>query len=97
MELENLEQSKSTWGGSRAGAGRPKGATNKIPKQVKENIVEVFEELGGLEAMVDWAKSDPKNQTEFYRFYARLAPIEQKITGDAENPLQIAVGWQSNK
>jgi hypothetical protein len=45
--------------------------------QVKENIVAVFDELGGLEEMVNWAKSDPKHQTEFYRFYSRLAPIEQ--------------------
>jgi hypothetical protein len=31
MEHENLEEQKSSWGGSRAGAGRPQGATNKIP------------------------------------------------------------------
>ena len=93
MEHENLEEQKSSWGGSRAGAGRPKGATNKIPKQVKENIVAVFDELGGLEEMVNWAKSDPKHQTEFYRFYGRLAPIEQKVTGDPDQPLNIGIGW----
>ena len=93
MEHENLEEAKSSWGGSRAGAGRPKGATNKIPKQVKENIVAVFDELGGLDGMVDWAKSDPKNQTEFYRFYARLAPIEQKVTGDPDEPISIGISW----
>ena len=93
MEHENLEEQKSSWGGSRAGAGRPKGATNKIPKQVKENIVAVFDELGGLDGMVEWARSDPKNQTEFYRFYSRLAPIEQRVTGDPEQPLNIGVSW----
>jgi len=43
--------------------------------------------------MVNWAKSDPKNQTEFYRFYSRLAPIEQKVVGDPDQPLNIGVGW----
>jgi hypothetical protein len=93
MEHENLEEQKSSWGGSRAGAGRPKGATNKIPKQVKENIVAVFDELGGLDGMVEWARSDPKNQTEFYRFYSRLAPIEQKVTGDPDEPISIGISW----
>jgi hypothetical protein len=93
MEHENLEEAKSSWGGSRAGAGRPKGATNKIPKQVRENIVAVFDELGGLKEMVNWAKSDPKNQTEFYRFYTRLAPMEQKVVGDPDQPLNIGFSW----
>jgi hypothetical protein len=56
MEHENLDQEKSSWGGSRAGAGRPQGATNKIPKQVKEKVLRRnFDELGGLEEMVNWA------------------------------------------
>jgi hypothetical protein len=93
MEVDNLEQTKSNHGGLRAGAGRPKGATNKVPRQVKESILEVFDELGGTDGMLEWAKSDPKNQTEFYKMYGRLAPIEQKVTGDSEQPLHHLFGW----
>jgi len=93
MEVEKIDQDKSTHGGSRAGAGRPKGVPNKVSRQVKENIISVFEELGGREAMTEWAKRDERNMTEFYRMYTKMAPIEQKITGDAENPIQMAIGW----
>ena len=52
---------------------RPKGVPNKIGAQAKENIVAVFTRLGGTAAMAEWAR---KNQTEFYRPYARLIPSE---------------------
>lgn len=52
---------------------RPAGSKNKVGAQVKENIVAVFNRLGGTAGMAKWAEN---NQTEFYRFYARLAPTE---------------------
>ena len=52
---------------------RPKGVPNKVGAQAKENIVAVFTRLGGTAAMADWAR---RNQTEFYRLYARLIPSE---------------------
>lgn len=94
MELDNLEEEKSSHGGLRAGAGRPKGSTNKIPRRVKEDIIEVFELLGGTEQMLNWAKADPRHQTEFYKMYGRLAPTEQKVVGDADQPIHTVFGWQ---
>jgi hypothetical protein len=94
MELDNLEDQKSSHGGLRAGAGRPKGSTNKIPRRVKEDIIEVFEALGGTDGMLNWALADDKNKTEFYRMYGRLAPTEQKVVGDAEQPIHTVFGWQ---
>ena len=52
---------------------RPKGAPNKIGRSVKENVVAVFERIGGLDAMSRWAQ---RNQNEFYRLYSRLMPTE---------------------
>ena len=52
---------------------RPKGVPNKVGAQAKENIVAVFTRLGGTAAMAAWAR---RNQTEFYRLYARLIPSE---------------------
>lgn len=56
---------------------RTKGAKNKYGAQAKENIVAVFNRLGGTSAMADWAK---EHQSDFYRMYAALAPKE--ITAD---------------
>lgn len=61
------------------GRGRRPGSVNKIGKLVKENILAVFEGLGGTEAMIRWAK---KNRTEFYKLYARLVPTQVVATVD---------------
>lgn len=36
-----------------------------------------FDEIGGAAAMTEWAP----DQTEFYKLYARLIPIEQQRDG----------------
>lgn len=54
-------------------AGRPKGSPNKVTRDVKDNILAVFTRLGGTAAMARWAQN---NQTEFYRLYARLIPLQ---------------------
>ena len=50
-----------------------KGVPNKIGAQVKENVVAVFNRLGGTAEMANWAS---RHKTEFYRLYARLLPTE---------------------
>jgi len=59
-------------------AGRPKGSRNKVTATAKENIVAVFTRLGSTAAMARWAKN---NETEFYKLYARLIPVEQHVSG----------------
>jgi hypothetical protein len=65
-----------------AGKGRPKGSPNKTTVKVKEVFEMAFEELGGVDALVTWARSEP---TEFYKQYAKLLPVQ--ITGDRDNPV----------
>ena len=89
--LDNLEQDKSNHGGLRAGAGRPKGATNRIPRVAKENIIKAFEDLGGVEGLVNWAKADAKNQGDFYKIYGRLLPIENNISGVDGEPIELSL------
>lgn len=93
-EIDNLEQDKSNRGGLRAGAGRPRGATNKIPRVAKENIIRAFEDLGGIDGLVLWAKSDSKNQGEFYKIYGRLLPIENNISGADGEPFKMVISWE---
>jgi hypothetical protein len=53
--------------------GKPKGATNKMTKSVKEAFEIAFNELqGDSEAnLTNWAKD---NTTEFYKLAAKLIP-----------------------
>ena len=60
-------------GGKRFGAGRPRGSLNLISKNIRENIIEVFNKIGGIDEFANWAKKNEKNKTEFYKLYSRLA------------------------
>jgi hypothetical protein len=51
--------------------GSRKGKPNRVTATARENLVAVFTRLGGTAAMAKWAEA---NQSEFYRFYARLVP-----------------------
>jgi len=63
--------------------GRPKGSLNKVSATAKENIIAVFTRLGGTAAMADWAR---ENQSDFYKLYARLLPVEH--TGEGGGPIR---------
>ena len=60
--------------------GRPLGSKNKFTT-LKNAFIETFEELGGVDNLVEWARA---NQTEFYRMVARLMPkeVETKISSE---------------
>jgi len=59
------------------GPGRPAGVPNKIGALVKQNIITVFEGIGGTKSMINWAR---RNKTEFYKLYARLVPTQVMAT-----------------
>lgn len=61
---------------------RTKGAKNKLSGTAKENIAAVFVRLGSTAAMAKWAQ---ENQTEFYKLYGRLIPVEQHVSGSIGN------------
>lgn len=67
-----------------SGAGRPKGAQNKLSASAKENIAAVFIRLGGTAAMAEWAS---ENKTAYYAIYSKLLPHE--VTGEGGGPVQI--------
>ena len=58
--------------------GRPVGSKNKFTTP-KNAFIETFEELGGVDNLVEWARA---NQIEFYRMVARLMPkeVEAKVS-----------------
>jgi hypothetical protein len=60
-------------GFTKGNKGKPKGATNKLTKSVKEAFEVAFNELQGDENanLATWAK---QNTTEFYKLAAKLIP-----------------------
>lgn len=62
---------------TKRGAGRPKGAVNKVSKAAKDLIAEVAEGLGGSARMLEWAKEDPANEKAFWsQVYPKLLPLQ---------------------
>lgn len=58
--------------------GRLVGTRNKVTMTVKDNVIAVFERIGGMDALAEWAE---ENRTEYYRLYAKLLPTETQVTG----------------
>jgi hypothetical protein len=69
------------------GRGRPPGTPNKVGKQAKDNIIAVFDQLGGVETMVKWAR---RNKAEFYRLYARLIPVTVHAAVDVRHASEFS-------
>ncbi len=59
-----MDEVKGTWGGARKGAGRPKGATNKEPKEVRpQHQLRAFaDEWEMIKAFAKLTKQVPKEE-----------------------------------
>ena len=68
-----------------AGKGRPRGSRNKFTK-LKDDYLEAFEKMGGVEGLYDWAKT---NKTEFYRLTTKLFPKITELTGLDGGPVEF--------
>ena len=81
--MHEKQSSISSHGGKRDGAGRKAGVPNKISGTVRDNVISVFEQIGGTDHMRDWALENPN---QFYNMYAKLLPLQ--LTGDPNNPIE---------
>ena len=68
--------------------GRQKGTPNKVNATVKDNVLAVFNRLGGTSQMAIWAT---ENQTEFYRLYSKLIPSE--VNQKTEQTGEVQYKW----
>jgi hypothetical protein len=73
-------------GGSRDGAGRPKGALDKNNKALREMILAALDKKGGVAYLADKADSHPQ---AFMSLLGRVLPMQ--VQGDPENPLLAGI------
>jgi hypothetical protein len=64
--------------------GRTKGTPNKSTKAFKEAVEIAFSELGGVNGLIEWAKTNPD---AFYNgIFPKLAPLQVHHSGDDTKP-----------
>lgn len=63
--------------------GRQKGTPNKFTT-LKQAFLQAFEQLGGVDGLVNWAKKDESYQRTFYTLTAKMLPREIAIAGTDE-------------
>jgi hypothetical protein len=59
--------------------GKKKGTPTKKTQSVKEAFRLAFEGVGGVRALVAWAKEE---KTEFFKIYSKLLPREVELSGE---------------
>lgn len=68
------------------GKGRPKGVPNKTTALAKDALAYAFDKLGGQDALVKWARSDPDNTKAFYTsIWPKLLPLQ--VSGEGGGPI----------
>ncbi len=70
-----------------AGKGRKKGVPNKTTKLAKQAIADAFDNLGGTDALVEWAQKNDENRKVFYsQIWTKIIPLQ--VSGDPDSPIQ---------
>jgi hypothetical protein len=74
--------------GQKSGPGRPKGAQNKVTKELKEMILQALDNAGGVEYLERKA-NDPRTASAFLTLVGKVLPMT--VAGDPENPIRYEV------
>ena len=67
------------------GPGRPMGSLNKVPANLRDDLITVYEKLGGIQGMVEWAKAKEGNRALFYRILASTLPRQVAVSARLEH------------
>ena len=59
--------------------GRPVGSKNITTFEIKQAFLDVFEKLGGTEALFEWVLDSKHNKREFFKMLLALLPKETKL------------------
>jgi hypothetical protein len=74
--------------GQKRGPGRPKGATNKVPAQLKDMILQALSDAGGVEYLERKA-NDPRTAAAFLGLVGKVLPMQ--VTGGDGGPLVVEI------
>lgn len=76
-------------GGKRAGAGRPAGKPNKLTADLKDAIMNAFDEVGGQSYLCKVAAEDPRT---FCTLLGKVLPMT--VAGDPDKPVKMEFSWK---
>jgi len=68
-----MEDGRKDNGGKREGAGRPPGSPNRIPRAVKEMVLDALDELGGSKYLKEQGE---ENATAFMTLIGKIIPLQ---------------------
>lgn len=68
--------------------GRKKGSLNRVTVAAKEAFTLAFQGMGGVPGLRKWGS---ENQTEFYKLYSKLIPVDVTSAGEQLQPGVIAL------
>lgn len=75
-----MDEPKNTGQFGKGNPGKPKGAENKLNKQVKEMILQALDEAGGVQYLVTQAREKP---VAFMTLVGKVLPLQ--VQGPGEN------------
>jgi len=73
--------------GDKRSVGRPKGSKNKISLTIKDDILTVYEKLGGVKGLHKWCKDNPSHLSMFYKSMFSLLPKDINIDTNVTHSL----------
>jgi len=83
-----MEDPKNTGQFGKGNPGKPKGATNKMTRQLKDMILGALDDAGGQKYLAEQAIANP---SAFLTLVGKVLPITLNGTGDNG---EIVVTWQ---
>jgi hypothetical protein len=87
-DSKNNRSKSKGHGGKRKGAGRKKGAPNKLTADVKACVMAAFNDAGGRAYLVKVAKEDPRT---FCALLGKILPTQ--VAGDTDQPVRFEFSW----
>ena len=81
--------------GHELSTGRPKGSKNKFTT-LKQAFLDAFEELGGVEGLVEWAEKNSHTKEQFYKMITKMLPthVTDEVKGKIELELKRIITEQ---
>ena len=85
------ETTKNSGKFGKGNPGKPKGATNKLNREVKQMILDALDGAGGVEYLIERA-SDPRTASAFLTLVGKVLPLQ--VSGVDGGAIQQALTVQ---